>query len=1021
MLSALVRESAPDVAEVVPVLRKDRPEESAAVTALARLHVTGIAVDWRAFYTGTGARRVELPTYAFQRQRYWPTTAIDAGDVRAAGLASARHPLLGAAVSLADSDGVVFAGRLSLASHPWLADHTIMGRILLPGTAFVELAIRAGDEVGSGRVEELTLAAPLVLPERSAVQIQVRVGAADEDGRRTVTVHSRPDDDSGAQWTQHAVGGLTDDPVESVVGFDTAAWPPASAEPIDLDDHYAQLAESGFDYGPVFRGLRSAWRLGDEVFAEVALPEGPDTAAVADTGIGLDTDVDGFGAHPALLDAVLHVAGFTGAAQDGEGGALPFSWEGVSLFASGATAVRARLSRTGQDRVTIEAVDTAGRPVFTVDGLVVRTVTPEQLGTGPAVVGDSLFRTEWTAATERVGTEAPEVAAVGLADDVTELLRSAGTEVRAYAYPDLAALAVTENPVPDVVLVQLNTEPDAGRVEAVHATVSHALRLAQDWLAEERFTESRLVVLTRNATSGDDVAAASAWGLMRSAQTENPDRITLLDLDLDLSGTEVPGPVLARALTTPEPELAIREGHLLTARLVRAQAPEPEQTPDPDPLPEPGASWAGSGTVLITGGTGGLGAVVARHLAAEHGVRDLLLLSRRGLSAPGAGDLVGELAGLGARAQVVACDVADREALAEVLAGHDVSAVVHSAGVLDDGIIGRLTPERVDAVLRPKADAAWHLHELTQGLDLSAFVVFSSAAGTFGSAGQGSYAAANAFLDALVRYRRDRGLPGVSLAWGPWEQTDGMLGELSAVDRERMHRSGFPPLSVEQGVALFDAALATADPVLLPVRLDLPALRARAEVPPRLRALVRSRRAAGRAATDPGLVQRLAGMDEAEQRDALLGLVCGHVAAVLGHDGAAAVDPSRAFRDLGFDSLTSVELRNALSTATGLRLPATLALDYPTASELAAHLHTQLVSAEAEGSGSILATLDKLEQVIAKVSVDATAHKQIAGRIEVLRSRWATLRAQENSAELDFDAASDDEMFAFLDEELGGS
>ncbi|MFI0781010.1 SDR family NAD(P)-dependent oxidoreductase, partial [Streptomyces sp. NPDC021212] len=1023
VLSALVRESAPDVAEVVPVLRKDRPEESAAVTALARLHVTGIAVDWRAFYTGTGARQVELPTYAFQRQRYWPTTAVDAGDVRAAGLASARHPLLGAAVSLADSDGVVFSGRVSLASHPWLADHTIMGRILLPGTAFVELAIRAGDEVGSGRVEELTLAAPLVLPERGAVQIQVRVGAADEDGRRTVTVHSRPDDDSGAPWTQHAVGGLIDDPVESVVGFDTAAWPPASAEPIDLDDHYAQLAESGFDYGPVFRGLRSAWRLGDEVFAEVALSEGPDTAAVADTDIGMDTDIDGFGAHPALLDAVLHVAGFTGAAQDGEGGALPFSWEGVSLFASGATSVRARLSRAGQDTVTIEAVDTAGRPVFTVDGLVVRTVTPEQLGTGPAVVGDSLFRTEWTAATEQVGTEPPEVAAVGLADDVIELLRSAGTKVRAYAYPDLAALAVTEDPVPDVVLVQLNTEPDAGRVEAVHATVSHALRLAQDWLSGERFAESRLVVLTRNATTGDDVAAASAWGLMRSAQTENPDRITLLDLDLDLdlNGTGVPGPVLARALTTPEPELAIREGHLLTARLVRVQAPEPKQTPDLDPLPETEVSWTGSGTVLVTGGTGGLGAVVARHLAAEHGVRDLLLLSRRGMASPGAGDLVAELAGLGARAEVVACDVADRDALAEVLAGHEVSAVVHSAGVLDDGVIGALTPGRVDAVLRPKVDAAWHLHELTQDMDLSAFVVFSSAAGTLGSAGQGSYAAANAFLDALVRYRRDRGLPGVSLAWGPWEQADGMLGELSAADRERMHRSGFPPLSTEQGVALFDAALATADPVVLPVRLDLPALRARAEVPPRLRGLVRSRRAAGRAATDPGLVQRLAGMDEAEQRDALLGLVCGHVAAVLGHDAAAAVDPSRAFRDLGFDSLTSVELRNALSTATGLRLPATLALDYPTASELAAHLHTQLVSAEVEGSGSILATLDKLEQVIAKVSVDATAHKQIAGRIEVLRSRWATLRAQENSAGLDFDAASDDEMFAFLDEELGGS
>ncbi|WP_063737451.1 type I polyketide synthase, partial [Streptomyces sp. RTd22] len=922
VLSALVRESAPDVAEVVPALRKDRGEELALATGLARLHVTGVGVDWRAFFTGTGARRVELPTYAFQRQRYWPAAVAVPGDVRAAGLVSAEHPLLGAAVSLADSDGVVFSGRLSAGSHPWLADHVVMGRVLVPGTAFVELAIRAGDEVGCDRVEELTLSAPLVLPERGATQIQVRVGAADDDGQRALTVHGRPEHAVDAPWTQHASGVLAASGIDRVdIGFDAAVWPPHGAEPVDVSDRYERLAEMGFDYGPVFRGLRAVWRRGDVVFAEVGLPE--------------EVEAGEFGLHPALLDAVFQAAGAAGSGNDNpdlESTALPFSWDGVSLYASGATTVRARLSRTDQGATSVAIADTHGELVASIDSLATRPIGPGQLGDAASGAGsDSLFRIDWAPLPSgSVETGVAAVAMVGAEEALAPALRDAGTEVRVYA--DLEALSAADGAVPDVVLAALPGAPSQNEVvDAVHASAASALELVQDWLVEERFTRSRLVMVTQGAVTArnaDDLAVASVWGLVRSAQSEHPDRITLLDL----GDGAVSGAVLSRALAQSEPELAVREGRLVVPRLARVGVPDAVAR-----------AWDGSGAVLVTGGTGGLGAVVARHLVAERGVRDLLLVSRRGLASPGAEDLVAELAGLGARAEVVACDVADREALAEVLDGREVSAVVHTAGVLDDSLIGVLTPGRVDAVLRPKVDAAWHLHELTRDMDLSAFVVFSSVAGTLGSAGQGSYAAGNAFLDALVEYRRGQGLPGVSLAWGPWDQSDGMVGELSAADRERMHRSGFPPLSVEQGVALFDAAVGAGEPVVLPVRLDLSALRARGEVPPLLRGLIRT---PFRRAAVTGLAQRLSGLGEVEQGEVLLDLVRSQVAMVLGHQGVAAIDPGRSFRDLGFDSLMAVELRNGLGAATGLRLPATLVFDYPTAQALVEHLFDELLGSD---------------------------------------------------------------------------
>ncbi|MEV5137771.1 type I polyketide synthase, partial [Streptomyces syringium] len=936
MAQSCLDEAGTDDRAALPLLRAGRPEVRAVTTGLAGLHTRGVPVTWDAYFEGTGARRVDLPTYAFQRRRYWPKgNPGQSGDLRAAGLGVAHHPLLSAAVSLADSDGALLTGRLSLHSHPWLADHAVRGTVLLPGTAFLELAIRAGDEVGCDRVEELTLAAPLTLPEQGGIQVQLWIGSPDGTGRRTLNIYSRPDGGDELPWTQHATGVLTAG--EHRVPFDAAVWPPAGAEPVSLDGHYDRLAEDGFGYGATFQGLRAAWRLGGEVFAEVSLPEGG------------EADAGAFGLHPALLDSALHAAGFTDLGAQGQGG-LPFSWEGVSLHATGATALRVRLAPAGEGTVSIAVADTSGEPVASVDSLVLRPVSEQRLGDAGAT-RDALFRLDW--APVRAESAAPEsVALVG-----PDAFGLAGALPDAVLHRDLASLTAPDAAIPAVVLIPVAGDAGDRIVDSAHTLVARALAHVQDWLADERFVGSRLVFVTRGALGGGDPAAAAVWGLVRSAQTENPGCFGLLDLETE-AGDDASAAALTRALTSDEPQLAVRAGELGAARLARVSVSDAVSDT---------ALWDAEGRVLVTGGTSGLGAVVARHLVTEHGVRRLLLVSRRGPGAEGAQDLVAELAELGAEAVVAACDIADREGLAELLAQHPVTAVVHAAGVLDDGVIASLTPERVDAVLRPKVDAVWNLHELTRDTDLTAFVVFSSVAGTFGGAGQGNYAAGNAFLDGLMQRRREEGLPGISLVWGPWDQSGGMTGTLGDADLQRLARAGMPALSAEQGLALFDAALATDEPVVLPVRLDLPAFRASGDVPPLLRGLIRTRArraAVAGSSTATGLVQRLGRLAEADRDEALLDLVRGQVALVLGHADAEEIDVARPFRDLGFDSLTAVELRNRLNTVTGLRLPATLVFDYPSVRTLAGYVLDELLGSQSAVTAPAARAVDTDDPIV---------------------------------------------------------
>ncbi len=864
------------VDNAVPTSRKDRGEELAFVSGLARLHVVGVPVDWARLFEGSGAQRADLPTYAFQRQRFWPRPGSPSGDVRGAGLGSIEHPLLGAAVELAGSAGHLFTSRLSLSTQPWLADHVVMGRVLFAGTAFLELAVRAADEAGCDRVEELTLAAPLVLTADAAVQVQVSVGAADSAGRRSVAIFSRPEDAVDTPWLQHASGVLG--PGTSAVPFDTSVWPPAGAEAVDIAGSYERFTDMGFEYGSVFQGLRAVWRGGDGiVYAEVSLPEGVEGSA--------------FGLHPALLDAGMHAAGFGDLGSISRGG-LPFSWQGVCLHASGATAVRVRLARGEDGSMEIAVADAAGAPVASVAALQTRPVPVQELGSG--VERDSLFRVEW----------APVELPAGFAEQTVAVLG-----------PDVLSLAA--GPVVDSLTdADLTLVPVVGT--DVRETCARVLALIQEFLARP---SGRLAFVTRGAVDGDDLAAAAARGLVRSAQSEHPGRFVLVDLDEAEAST---GAVL-HALTTDEPVLAIRDGVVLAARLARAA------------LPTERLSW--SGRVLITGGTGGLGQLVARHLVTEHGVRELLLVSRTGVAD------VSSLVELGADVIVEACDVSDRSALESLLSRHSVGGVVHAAAVLDDGVVESLTPERLSVVLSPKADAALHLHSLLPDVP---FVLFSSAAGTFGGAGQANYAAANAFLDALARVRRASGRHAVALAWGAWEQTSGMTAAMSDADMRRIARSGMPPLSVSEGLALFDAGAAGSDAFLLPLRLDLPALRAQGTPPPLLRGLIKTpkRRAAAQSVAADGLVADLARLGTDARLAALLDLVSAEVAAVLGHGSASEVDRTRTFQALGFDSLTAVELRNRLTASTGIRLPATLIFDYPTAGALATYLVEELFGAD---------------------------------------------------------------------------
>ncbi|TQJ03209.1 phosphopantetheine binding protein [Amycolatopsis cihanbeyliensis] len=871
-----------------------------------RAWVRGAEVDLGDLAGAARPRRISLPGYPFDRVSCWvDEPAPRAGEGTAGGAAPIAVP-----------EGYLCPAELSVESHPWLAEHVLGGQVLVPGTAFLGLACQAGAAIGTPRLAELVLPAPLALPAGDGVRVRTLVATADRQGHRQVTILARP---RGAgeerPWTTHATGTLVPAGPAPEPG-DQGHWPPPGAEPVDLACLYDRLAAAGTQYGPAFQGLRAAWREGGTVYAEVESP----AAASPDPE---------FAVPPALLDAALHPVALGGFLTDDQRPHLPFAWTGVSVRGPVTGAVRVRLTPAGPDAVGLLVTDRVGRELLTADALALRP-RPST----PAAVPEHLLRPEWTPLPRQAEAGLPAECAVLGTDPAGAVAALPAAGVTVAHHPDLAALARAEK-VPDLVLV--TPETTAGNpVAAAHRHGGQALRLVRDWLAERRFDHARLVLLTGRGEP--DPAQAAVAGLWRSALLENPGRFGLVELE--------PGATaLPAALGSGAERAAVRGQEVLVPELTPAPGPAaPRWSPDP------------AGTVLVTGATGALGRMLARHLVTEYGVRNLLLTSRRGQDAPGAAELEAELTGLGARVGTRACDLADpgavRDLLATVPGGHPLTAVLHCAGTLDDGVLTALDQRRLDTVLRPKADAAWNLHEQTADLPLSAFVLFSSATGTLGGAGQGNYAAANAFLDALARHRRAAGLPALSLAWGPW--TGGMAGELAAADRERLARAGVEPLSPAEGLALFDAACGREEPVLVPIKL--------------------SHRSAPRQHTEPAepapSIPDPASLDEPRRRQVLDELVRGQAAEVLGYPGARSIEPHREFQELGFDSLSALDFRNRLDTALGCHLSATLIFDYPTPALLVEHLTGEFGDG-ATGTGE-----------------------------------WLT-------------AASDDEVFAFIDNELG--
>ncbi|WP_394849578.1 SDR family NAD(P)-dependent oxidoreductase [Pendulispora brunnea] len=1334
---------------VVGTLRRGDGHFTRFLLSFAELHARGVAVDWNTVFGPLSPHRVQLPTYAFQRERFWRDgVRAHRSDVTSAGLDSAEHPLLGAAVALADSDAFLFTGRLSLRAQPWLAGHAVFGTVIVPGTGFLELALVAAHRVGLDQVEELTLETPLVLPaDGDAVLLQLSVAAPDDAGRRAMALYARAEGAaSEAPWTRHVSGTLGQGAPRGPAS-DLRVWPPADATAIALDGFYERMGDTGVSYTGDFRGLRAVWQRGGDLFAEVELPE----AAAK--------EAERYALHPALLDAALHALAaeyVQGAPADGSRGVeLPFSWEGVSLRAVGASRLRVHFART-ENGTSLVLADATGEPLATADSFVSRPTSADRVQAAAPARDSGMLRITWTAADMPDASAPRDVAIVG--DDALGLAKAWNEAAgRLESFADLDALKQQLDRgagVPDVVIVPCGARSRSGTtaaalsadlVAASHQATAAALVLLQTWLADERLASRQLVLVTQGAIAtetGEDVpnlTHAAIWGLVRAAQLENPEqRIQLVDID-DSDGARR---ALSGALHAPETQLALREGRCLLPRFAAARADDalvaPADAPcwrldipnkgtlesltltahpdaaaplapgyvrlavhaaalnfrdvldalgmypgDPGALGQEGAGvvlevgpgvthvapgdrvmgiiggafgptavtdhrlltrmpagWsfrdaasvsvvfltayyalvdlarlqpgerilvhaaAGGvgmaatqlarhlgaevfgtaspgkwetlralgfdsahmassrtldfeehfrrstggrgvhvvldslarefvdaslrlmpsggrflemgktdvrdprtvaaehpgvaykaldliadagldriqemlrelvalfergalrpvpitthdvrfaprafralgqarhvgkfvltiprllnpeGTVLITGGTGTLGALLARHLVRAHGVRHLLLTSRQGPEAKGAAALVQELAEAGAQVTVRACDAADRGALEATLASipaeHPLTAVVHTAGMLDDGVLGALTPERLDAVLRPKLDAAVHLHELTQSMDLAAFVLFSSLSGVMGSVAQANYSAGNAFLDALAHHRRARGLAALSLAWGYWADRTGMSAHLSDVDVQRMVRSGILPISAGDGMALFDAAFAKPDALLVPAPLDLVAMGRQALVHPLFRGIVRVKAARARAAnTENGisLEQRLQKLPPEAREEAVFDLVRTEVATVLGIASRDNLEPHRPLQELGLDSLMAIELRNRLSTATALRIPSTVAFDHPTPAALTTFLLGKVApSGERAPLVAAASELDQVERTLMALYAKDSLRETLTHRLRSLLRTWSADGQDDSTFNEEVDAADADELLRIIDNTLG--
>ncbi|MET7351371.1 SDR family NAD(P)-dependent oxidoreductase [Streptomyces mirabilis] len=920
-------------------LRRDEDGPACLDRAAAELHVHGRRIDWRRLVPDTAP--ADLPTYAWDPRRHWIEPESTTG---APGLFDrAAHPLLGVQLQSPDETRWTFRGEWSQDTADWLPEHTVFGRTVVSGTTLMELcraalAVARPDDLAD--LTDLLLLSPLTLPDSGTVEVSVEVVTAGPVPE--ITVHSRPRAQEATGWTLHATASAS--APAAPTGERPPAWPEA-AEPAWTPETYERLSELGLGYGPAFQGVRSAVTTGDgELLARLSLPPTARDAA------------DPYPLHPALLDAALHVA----AGLDASDGRvlLPVAVGRCVLPPGGARDLTAAVRRTGGSGtdLTLDATlwDTDGFPAGRLEGVRLRAADPADLN-GASENARHLYEVVWTAVPEQPAeASGTEWAVVGDASDpeVAGALRglaAAGTHVRSgTGGADVSGTGGVD------VLVRFWPRPatDAEPAAAAQELAAAALAELRALIAlPQDEAPARTVWVTRGAVGAVDedtvpgLAQSVLWGLARSARAEHPELgLTLLDLDDSDPADALP----TVATHTEEPELAFRAGTLLAPRLVRARNRDATGTPAVLDLVGRPTLVPTDGTVLITGGLGAVGRHIAR-LLAEHGVPRLLLISRQGPDDPRSAEVAAELAALGVEVDVAACDIGDAAAVAGLLGriGEEspLRGVVHCAGVLADGVVAELTPERLAQVLRPKVDGAAHLHRLTADARLDLFLLVSSAAGVVGNAGQGNYAAANVYLDQLAHHRRALGLPGVSLSFGAWAG-EGLAAAHANLDR--MARLGHRALTPDQGRELVELALRQGAPHLVAWALDLPRLRETVTTTGGgTAALWRSLLPAPRTGRSggEGLADRLARLPEAERAERVLALVREEISRALGLRSTESVRPDQPLRDLGMDSVTAVELRNRIGARIGAKLPATLLFDHPTAARLAAHLLATVLAA----------------------------------------------------------------------------
>ncbi len=1005
----------------VPTLRRDDGGPARLADSLGGAFAAGLAIDWTRWFTGDRRpREVALPTYPFQRRRYWLPAGDGRRDRATPGTRSVGHPLLSSAVALADG-GLVLNGRVPDGDEAgWLGGHTVGGVRLVPGAALVEWALRAADEAGAGSVEELVLRAPLALPGPQGAEAQVVVAAADEDGRRELRIFSRPAD-AAQEWTCHAVGVLAPEGAGAADAGRSGSWPPPGARAVELAGIHDGAEARGYGYGPQFQGVRALWRDGLDLVAEIALP--------AETGAD-----DGFGIHPVLLDAALQPALLTDDAdteQDADRVWLPFTWSGVTLFAGGADHVRVRLSPQAggaedERALRITMADATGAPVLVAESVVLRPRSVRQLRAagGPGTAG--LFTTGWTSLTaERC--EAMEFPTAG--DGGWAALGGAPATADTARHADLAALLAALDagaPVPAVVLC---AAPDSAPGAEDPAAVDAVSTLLDEWADDSRLAGTHLVLLTRGAVALDeagdgppDPGAAAARGFADGARSWLPGRVVLLDTDHDGGhdaadhGDEVAAAVRL-AIALDEPRVALRAGMVLAPRLARVA---PTAAVDDGTSAGSVAHLDPNGTVLVAGG-GPLARAVASHLAAP-GRAGRVLLAHPDPSDEMAA-WAADLAESGARVDLATVDATDPTTLSRVVdhidPAHPLTGVVHVAEASGHEW----------ARVRQVTGAAMALHAATAGLPLAFFTLLSDATAHWDGVTTAESTAADAFCDALVAARRRAGLVGRSVAVGPWAARAASADDAPA----GTDVPGVGVLGVEPGLALLDAAEGTVHARLVAVDLDTRALAGRPaqDLPAPLRALAVT--AGGRGAVRATAASavpvvdwagRLAGLSSAEQRRVVLDLVRGHAATVLGLDDAEALRVHVPFKDLGFDSLTAVELRDRLVAATGLRLPAAVVFRHPTLEALARRIGEELTpevaAVEEEADDPLLADLARLESALEGDAGPDAGIEAVAARLESALAKWKAAAAAPAPGSSDkLRSATADELLAFIDNELG--